>query len=520
MGEAIAERLRGAWRAWTNFWFRPADPTPLCLMRIVAGLLTLYVHVSYSFDLQAFFGPKGWYERPMALRALREFPNLVLPKDWEGLSMNFRFPPYVEMRKAVREFVTNLAERPAAGEKVLNLLGAIAAAPEDRMAVMAFMQYLPSGQAGEEKLQRMVDGKVDEGERLPEFFLRQPKPGRENLREDILRFRASLPADKAVTDHIYTVLTNYNDRDIAALRRLVLGADAAGVSSPSDRVASGSGKPWTGLANMTPDERRRYLDYVEHWGVGPEMAYVQGHNYYSPFFHTQTAGATAAVHGLHLLVIVLFTAGFQTRLTSVLAWLAGLAYYQRNPLVLFGQDTMMNLCLFYLMLAPCGAVWSVDAWLARRRGTYRGPVPSVSANFATRALQVQYCLMYLSAGLSKLKGQSWWSGTAPWYTMTNPEFSPLYIQPYVDFLSWLCQTENRWLWETYMSSIVVFTLVLEIGFPVLVWTRLRPIFIAGAILLHLGIAVYMGLIVFSLFMMVLQLCWMTPTAVKRVFGEP
>ena len=59
MIDAIAERLSTAWRAWTGFWFTPADPTPLCLMRIVAGLLTLYVHVAYSFDLQAFFGPKG-----------------------------------------------------------------------------------------------------------------------------------------------------------------------------------------------------------------------------------------------------------------------------------------------------------------------------------------------------------------------------------------------------------------------------------------------------------------------------
>ena len=61
-----------AWAAWCRFWFTPADPTPLCLMRIVAGLLVLYVHVAYTFDLQALFGADGWYPTAMADRERRE----------------------------------------------------------------------------------------------------------------------------------------------------------------------------------------------------------------------------------------------------------------------------------------------------------------------------------------------------------------------------------------------------------------------------------------------------------------
>ena len=86
---------------------------------------------------------------------------------------------------------------------------------------------------------------------------------------------------------------------------------------------------------------------------------------YSPFFHVTSRTGINVLHGIHLAIIVLFTLGVCTRVTSVLTWLAALAYIQRNPLALFGQDTMMNLCLFYLMFAPCGATWSVD-WLVRR----------------------------------------------------------------------------------------------------------------------------------------------------------
>jgi hypothetical protein len=192
---------------------------------------------------------------------------------------------------------------------------------------------------------------------------------------------------------------------------------------------------------------------------------------------------------------------------------------------------MMNLCLVYLILSPCGATWSVD-WLIARyragrsalRGGQRpaetGPRPQISAGFAIRLLQVQYCMMYMSAGLAKLKGESWWNGTAPWLCMTNPEFSPLHIDWFRQFLVWLCQDGNRPLWELYMNSTTVFTLFLEIGFPFLVWTRMRPVMVAGAVLLHFGIATNMGLIVFSLFMFALLLAWMPPEAVRRVFARP
>jgi len=292
------------------------------------------------------------------------------------------------------------------------------------------------------------------------------------------------------------------------------------------------------LRNFVNDMNQRYpdpaaraaaWDYCVFWGVPKHLTYTTGHRYYSPFYYVEDQRVLWTIHILHLIVIVLFTVGYQTRVTSVLTWIAGLAYLHRNPLVLFGQDTMMNLCLFYLMLAPCGAIWSVDALIARYRKAKkdlaegRTPAPAtvtplVSAGFVIRLLQVHYCLMYLSAGLSKLKGNSWWNGTAPWFTMNNPEFSPVHISWFREFASFLCQ--NRVLFEAYMSAGVVFTLALEIGFPFAVWTRLRPWFVGGAILLHLGIALNMGLIVFSLFMFALLLAWMTPEAIRSVFCRP
>jgi hypothetical protein len=49
-----------ALQGWNRFWFSPADPTVLGLIRICCGLVTLYTTVAYSLDLQEFFGPNAW----------------------------------------------------------------------------------------------------------------------------------------------------------------------------------------------------------------------------------------------------------------------------------------------------------------------------------------------------------------------------------------------------------------------------------------------------------------------------
>jgi hypothetical protein len=45
---------------WNRFWFSPADPATLGLIRIFAGSMLFYTHLVWSLDLNAFFGPSGW----------------------------------------------------------------------------------------------------------------------------------------------------------------------------------------------------------------------------------------------------------------------------------------------------------------------------------------------------------------------------------------------------------------------------------------------------------------------------
>ena len=95
--------------------------------------------------------------------------------------------------------------------------------------------------------------------------------------------------------------------------------------------------------------------------------------------------------------------------------------------------------LFYLMFAPAGAVWSLDA--LRRRGGRR-PDPAVVG----AAMQIQLCVMYFFTGVSKLGdgliGNDWITGEAVYWVLNDLSLTrwPYYYLPVplivCRFLSW------------------------------------------------------------------------------------
>jgi hypothetical protein len=86
--------LTGLARGWDQFWFQPADPTTLCCMRILVGVLVLYVHISYSWGLLSFIGPEGWFDDQTAQWIRLEQPIMGTGWDWN--------PPFEQVDKGVR----------------------------------------------------------------------------------------------------------------------------------------------------------------------------------------------------------------------------------------------------------------------------------------------------------------------------------------------------------------------------------------------------------------------------------
>ena len=287
------------------------------------------------------------------------------------------------------------------------------------------------------------------------------------------------------------------------------------------------------FSGWKPDSRAQQTAddtaYRQKWGLQQEVPLqtvgARGQFRWSLWYHVTDPTAMMAIHVTTLVIMFMFTIGLCTRITGALTWISVLSYINRAPTVLFGVDAMMNICVLYLVIAPSGAALSVDRLLrqywARKQAerdklpepVFTPPAPLVSANFAIRLMQINVCLVYLISGLSKLKGDTWLAGTACWGVMANYEFSPMRSPLYMLMLRTL--SEHRLLWEITVTSMTYFTLAFEISFIYLIWIRrLRWTMLVAAVFMHLGIAVCMGLVTFSMMMLVLVVSMVPPAVVR------
>jgi hypothetical protein len=229
-----------------------------------------------------------------------------------------------------------------------------------------------------------------------------------------------------------------------------------------------------------------------------------------------TGGLVVTVACAALLVVaVLVTLGWRARWTVplLLAGWAGLTSI--NPLIADQGDNIARILLVYLCFADTSARWSLDARRrarcpagcpagcpARRR---RGRLRNLAHNAAVLAVGAQICLVYVLSGLFKLQGPEWRDGSAVYYPLLLPQF-----RPWPELADLVAGT--GWL----VAAVTWGTLALQLTFPLLLLHRhLRTAAVAGAFLMHAGIAVVMGLPFFSLFMMAGDCVFLRDSTVAR-----
>ena len=85
----------GALHAWVQFFFTPADPTPLGLVRVVVGALLFWNVAVLGLDLHDYLGSEGWIGPEAVRQYLAEqspwawsfwlwVPDRWLPVAWAG----------------------------------------------------------------------------------------------------------------------------------------------------------------------------------------------------------------------------------------------------------------------------------------------------------------------------------------------------------------------------------------------------------------------------------------------------
>ncbi|MBP90295.1 MAG: hypothetical protein CMJ64_26920 [Planctomycetaceae bacterium] len=225
---------------------------------------------------------------------------------------------------------------------------------------------------------------------------------------------------------------------------------------------------------------------------------------WSYLWYVESPALLWTLHIAALVVFAMLTVGLFSRVVSVLAFIITISYCYRLEGALFGLDQVNAMFAMYLMLGPCGAVYSVDRWLARRRAGGTLPPPTIGANVAIRLLQWHMCILYLFAGVSKMRGDTWWDGSAFWFGVVNLEYQSLDI-------TWLGRS------PVLLSLVTHVTVFWETFYCVLIWPKLtRPIFLLLAVVVHGGIALCLGMITFGTAMLIGNFAFVAPTTVDAL----
>ncbi|MFT5524269.1 MAG: hypothetical protein ACI9G1_003631 [Pirellulaceae bacterium] len=224
---------------------------------------------------------------------------------------------------------------------------------------------------------------------------------------------------------------------------------------------------------------------------------------FSHLAYIQSPALLWTSHIAALVVFILFTVGYKTRVMAVLSWLLALSYCHRLSGALFGLDQVNVMLAMYLMLGPCGAVYSVDRWLEKRKGTAWVP-ETTSANLAIRLIQIHLCVIYLFGGIGKMRGEFWWDGSAVWFSLANYEYQSLDV-------TWLGLSP---MLIAVMTHLTVFW---ETFYGVLIWPKMtRPLMLIMAVLVHGGICLFLGMITFGTAMLIANLAFVAPPTIEAV----
>lgn len=196
------------------------------------------------------------------------------------------------------------------------------------------------------------------------------------------------------------------------------------------------------------------------------------------------------IGGLSLLI------GIRPKIGAFLSWLAISSFSWRNMNILHSGDALLRVGCFFLMFADSSAAFAVSS-VFRKTATHHA---RLVAAWPQRILQLQLCAAYFVTGVWKSIGRPWQDGTAVGTVLQLGEFQRF---PIPDFLM-----------TPTMSQVMTYhTLILELGFPFLVWIpQLRiPVLILG-LSLHIGLEWTLNVQMFQWTITAFYLLFLTPAA--------
>jgi hypothetical protein len=187
---------------------------------------------------------------------------------------------------------------------------------------------------------------------------------------------------------------------------------------------------------------------------------------------------------------ILLLIGWLPRISAAFAWVMSISFIGINYYVHNSGDNVRSIALFYLMLSPCAAIWTIRAPRAVSKSAEQ---PVFVAPWALRLLAFQLALIYFVNGVYKLAGPDWREGNV--------------IHAILGNLAWTRFSFDQLPLPYWLTQIMTWTVLFwELTFPLLVmipWLRGPALWLGVSF--HLGTAALLQLGPFPFYMLCLYL---------------
>ncbi len=194
------------------------------------------------------------------------------------------------------------------------------------------------------------------------------------------------------------------------------------------------------------------------------------------------------IFSIYGLALIGFVFGVGVRICAFLVWLCHISMVNSGFTSIYGLDTMLQVCFFYALWMPLGQSLTIFHFLKKKK-----KCQSVLSSLSIRVLQLHMCVIYLNTSIAKMSGAQWWNGEAIWRALMQPQFSTFAYD-------WL----SNWPFVPKLLGWLV--LIIEFGYIFFIWIpQTKKFWLISVVLLHAGIAIFMGLPLFSLIMIVMNI---------------
>jgi len=184
--------------------------------------------------------------------------------------------------------------------------------------------------------------------------------------------------------------------------------------------------------------------------------------------------------------LILLALGCFTRIAAIGSLFFQLLFIKSIHLYEYGVDYYSTIALFYCCVFPVGRVNSLDMRIFKKSG-------EVNSAIYLTVFKIHLCIAYFFSGFDKVIGDSWRSGEALWKSLHSHAYYSLFS------LDFMASTPFFFIgcWATIILEML-YCIFMNIE-------RTRKYWLAGIVLLHLFIALFMGLFFFSALMIILNL---------------